>query len=93
MAMFVDKYFKVGGTNFITKDEESSGIVDVTDMLKTSATDKSSYYLLDAQVHATPAASRPDLAGNAAALADLKNVIEGGQLILMTISDWAAVYS
>jgi secreted PhoX family phosphatase len=93
VAKFVDKYFKVGGTNFITKDEESSGIVDVTDMLKTSATDKSSYYLLDAQVHATPAASRPDLAGNAAALADLKNVIEGGQLILMTISDWAAVYS
>ncbi|MFZ4495980.1 MAG: alkaline phosphatase PhoX [Candidatus Nanopelagicales bacterium] len=92
VAKFVDKYFKVGGTNFITKDEESSGILDVTDMLKTSTTDKSSYYLLDAQVHATPAASRPDLAGNAAALASLAGVVEGGQLLMMTISDWAAVY-
>ena len=93
VAKFVDKYFKVGGTNFITKDEESSGILDVTDMLKTSTTDKSSYYLLDAQVHATPTASRPDLAGNAAALASLAGVVEGGQLLLMTISDWAAIYS
>jgi hypothetical protein len=93
VAKFVDKYFKVGGTNFITKDEESSGILDVTDMLKTSTTDKSSYYLLDAQVHATPAASRPDLAGNAAALASLAGVVEGGQLLMMTISDWATVYS
>lgn len=93
VAKFVDKYFKVGGTNFITKDEESSGIIEVTDMLKKSATDKASYYLLDAQVHATPTASRPDLAGNAAALAGLANVVEGGQLLLMTVNDWAAVYS
>lgn len=93
VAKFVDKYFKVGGTNFITRDEESSGILDATEMLKTSPTDKSSYYLLDAQVHATPEASRPDLAGNAAALALLGGVVEGGQLLLMTVSDWAAVYS
>ncbi len=47
---------KVGATQFITRDEESSGITDVTAMLRKGSSDKNSYYVFDAQVHATPAA-------------------------------------
>jgi len=89
---FADKYAAPGGANFITKDEESSGVTDVTSFLRKGDADKNSYFFLDAQVHATTAASRPDLAGNPAAVAGLDSAIEGGQLYLMTISDWSQIY-
>jgi len=54
-----------------TIDEESSGVIDVTDMFG-SATTKA--YLLDAQAHYT-------FTG-----ANATEVVEGGQLLLMTIS-------
>ena len=92
VAKFSDKYFKVGATQFITRDEESSGIVDVTSMLRKGASDKNSYYIFDAQVHATPAGSRIDLASNPTAVAALATAVEGGQLYLMTISDWSSIY-
>ena len=92
LAKFADKYFAPGAAQFITKDEESSGITDVTSFLRKGTSDKNSYYVLDAQVHASPASSRLDLAGNADAVAALESAIEGGQLYLMTVADWAAIY-
>lgn len=94
VAKFVDKYFKPGSPDLITRDEESSGVTDITKFLRKSETDPNSYFVLDAQVHASPLASRPDLAGaTAERKAALTNAIEGGQLYLMTISDWSKVYS
>jgi len=42
-----------------------------------------------AQVHATPAKSRPDLNP---APTDIANAIEGGQWYVMKINDWSSVY-
>lgn len=93
LAKFKDQYFAPGAAQFITKDEESSGIADVTDLVRTSATDTKSYYVLDAQVHASPLASRLDLAGaDAETKAQLANMVEGGQLYLMTVDNWDQVY-
>lgn len=92
VTKFKDEYFAPGGAKFITKDEESSGITNVTDILRTSKTDKNSYYVFDAQIHATPGASRPDLASDKAGAAELAKAVEGGQVYLLTIPDWNAVY-
>jgi len=94
VAKFKDQYFAPGAAALITRDEESSGVTDVTDLLRTSATDTKHYYLLNAQVHASTLASRPDLAGaDAATKAELVNMIEGGQLYLMTVDDWNKIYA
>jgi hypothetical protein len=71
----------------ITNDEESSGILDVTRFFKKSASDKTTYFVYDAQIHATPAASRPDLTDGAA----IAKAVEGGQLYLLKVADWSAV--
>ena len=76
-------------TTFITQDEESSGIVDVTSYLRTGKSDKAKYYMMVAQIHATPAKSRPDLNP---APADIANAIEGGQWYVMKINDWSSIY-
>jgi len=94
VAKFKDQYFAPGAAALITRDEESSGVTDVTDLLRTSATDTKHYYVLNAQVHASTLASRPDLAGaDAATKAELVNMIEGGQLYLMTVDDWNKIYA
>ena len=94
VAKFKDAYFKPGSPQFITKDEESSGVTDVSQYLAKSASDPNSYFILNAQVHASPLASRPDLAGASAAdKAALANAVEGGQLYLLTIPDWSRVYA
>ena len=90
MATFKSEYFTEGGQNFITRDEESSGIIDVTQYLKTRASDKAKYYMLVAQVHATPAKSRPDLPADRF---DLAKAIEGGQWYVMKVNSWAGIYS
>ena len=93
VAKFVDQYFKPGSPTLITRDEESSGITDVSEFLRKGESDKASYYVLDAQVHASTLASRPDLAGaSAATKAALAQAIEGGQLYLMTVPDWSKAY-
>lgn len=53
VAAFNDDQFKPGGANFITKDEESSGIIDAQSLLGPG------YWLFDAQVHKT-VAPNPD---------------------------------
>jgi hypothetical protein len=90
VLQFKQQYFEKGQAAFMTEDEESSGVTDVTKFLKKSASDKSRYYILNAQIHATPAISRPDIADAATSLA---NIIEGGQLYVLEISDWAAIYN
>jgi hypothetical protein len=92
VTKFKDEYFSAKGAKFITKDEESSGVTNVTDILRTSESDTKSYYIYDAQIHATPALSRPDLAGDKAGAAQLVKAVEGGQLYLLTVADWKAVY-
>jgi hypothetical protein len=93
VSKFKDEFFKVGAPKFITRDEESSGVVDATDIMRKGADDKNAYYLYNAQIHATPTASRPDLAGNASAAAALALTVEGGQVYLLTIPNWDAVYA
>jgi kynurenine formamidase len=88
VAKFVDQYFKPGSPTLITRDEESSGITDVTEFLRTSTSDTKSYFVLDAQIHAPILTARPDLANaDAARKAAMVNAIEGGQLYLMTVAD------
>lgn len=91
IAKFKDAYFKKDAPSAtkITVDEESSGVLDVTSFFKQGKSDKASYYVLNAQVHATPSASRPDLTTTEAAA--LTKVIEGGQLYLLTVEDWSKV--
>jgi hypothetical protein len=90
VAKFKDEYFAKGGAKFITNDEESSGITDVTSLLKKSSSDTNSYYILNAQIHATVAKSRPDLTAVTQAMTD---AYEGGQVYVLTIPDWTKVYN
>ncbi len=90
IAQFKSEYFAEGATGFITRDEESSGIIDVTKHFRTNASDKAKYYMLVAQIHATPAKSRPDLPADTF---DLDKAVEGGQWYVMKVNSWAGVYS
>jgi Bacterial protein of unknown function (DUF839) len=81
--------------SFITEDEESSGIIDVTNHFKTSKADTKKYYIFVAQVHATGDAllkARPDIT-TAEGKAKLLQAIEAGQIYLMTVSDWSSLYN
>ena len=89
IARFKADYFTESGTAFITRDEESSGIVEVSDELRTSKTDKASYFMFVAQIHATPAKARPDMDATDATLA---KAVEGGQWYILKITNWADVY-
>ena len=80
--------------SFITEDEEQSGVLNVTPLLRKNKSDKNSYYVLNAQVHATGAAllkARPDIT-NEDEKTVLARAIEGGQLYVLTIPNWSAVY-
>ena len=89
IAQFKAQYFTSTGASFITQDEESSGIVDVTTELRTSKSDTASYYMFVAQIHATPAKARPDLDPADATLA---KAVEGGQWYILKITNWTDVY-
>jgi hypothetical protein len=89
IARFKADYFTESGTAFITSDEESSGIVEVSNELRTSKTDKASYFMFAAQIHATPAKSRPDMDATDATLA---KAVEGGQWYILKITNWTDVY-
>ena len=95
LAEFNKEYFAAGAAQFMTIDEESSGIIDVTKLLAKSD-DKNTYFFFNAQVHTEGGAiARPDLPSKSAprkAAID-KATIEGGAYYLMTISDWNAVFT
>ncbi len=96
VSQFNDKMFSkaAADASFITEDEEQSGVVNVTSLLRKNKTDKNFYYVLNAQVHATGAAllkARPDIT-NADEQTVLARAIEAGQVYLLTIADWSAVY-
>lgn len=90
IAKFKSEYFSTGGSSFITIDEESSGIIEVTNQFRTSTNDKAMYYMLVAQVHSTPAKARPDLPADTYGLA---NAVEGGQWYVMKVNSWDAIFS
>ncbi len=92
LSQFKAQYFEPGAAQFITQDEESSGVLNVTNFLKKSKTDTNKYYIFVAQVHSTIAAARPDVT-SAEGIAALATAVEGGQVYLMTVSDWAKVYN
>ena len=91
VAKFKDQYFKKGGSEFITNDEETSGVIDVSSFLRKSKSDKATYFMFVAQVHSAPDKARMDVT-DAAAVANLATSIEGGQWYVMKIADWKKVY-
>ncbi|CAB4618848.1 MAG: hypothetical protein F2599_02100 [Actinobacteria bacterium] len=93
VARFKDVYFSsvaTLATAKMTEDEESSGIIEVTELFKKSATDTNTYYLLNAQVHVTAQIGRPDITDEATK-AELVKLVEAGQVYLLTIADWSKV--
>jgi hypothetical protein len=88
IAGFNAALFTEGEAAKITVDEESSGVTDVTDLLRKNAKDKNSYYVFVAQVHSTIAAARPDISDKAS----IASAVEGGQIYLLTIPNWSKIY-
>lgn len=93
VAQFKDMYVNAANTTtFMTIDEESSGVTDVTSILRAGNSDTAAYFVLDAQIHAKPSVARPDIV-DAAAKTKLDEIaVEGGQLYVLKITDWSAVY-
>ena len=95
VAQFDANKFMKGGSEFMTEDEESSGIIDATKLLAKPG-DTNSYFFFNAQVHTTGAVvARPDLnarSKDTKTAIDTKT-IEGGQYYVMTISNWDTVFN
>lgn len=89
VARFKNQYFENGAAQFMTQDEESSGIIDVTDLLRKNSKDTASYYMYVAQIHTTPVKARPDLDP---AASWLPLAVEGGQWYVMKVADWRSIY-
>lgn len=105
VATFDKKYFgDATASTFITIDEESSGITNVNEFFRPSGS-TAEYFVLNAQVHpvvrsGTDAAradsvlkARPDITTlDAAGKVTLaKNIIEGGQVYIMSVADLGAL--
>lgn len=107
VAQFDAQYFTPTGAKYITTDEESSGIIDVTEFMAKKG-DTNTYFVLNAQIHTpggvttvdanqkgakTPA--RPDLLKRQSTkqLTLNKAAIEGGQYYTMVVSDWNTVFN
>ena len=91
VARFKDVYFAPGAAQFITNDEESSGVVEATRFVAKEG-DTKSYYFMDAQVHAPASKARLDLVGQPGVSQQLIDSIEGGQVYLLTVTDWNLLY-
>ena len=107
LAKFDSKYFTATGSKYMTIDEESSGVIDVTSMLAKPG-DTNTYLMLNAQIHVKGGVTKADPAVTGALSAgrpDLRNLpssskkridmetIEGGQFYTMTITDWTKVFN
>jgi len=80
VAQFDPNLFAPSSANFLTNDEESSGIIDAEEFFGEGA------WLFDAQVH-TSAGLPPGLGEGT-----VEEYVQRGQLLLMYVSDWSAVY-
>ena len=107
IAEFDKQYFTAAGANYMTLDEETSGIWDATSLLA-KQDDSSTYFYFNAQVHTYSGvstvdpgvkgalkAARPDLATRTSANKALLDnaTVEGGQYYLMKVSDWNAIFA
>lgn len=81
VAKFNADLFSAGGSSFLTNDEESSGVVDVSDLAGPGT------WLFDAQVHTS--AGLPAGFGEGT----VEEYVERGQLLQLVISDWSKVYA
>lgn len=81
VARFDPSRFTTGGSQFMTLDEESSGIIDTEDILGAGT------FLFDAQVH-TANGLLP-----AAGAGTVDEYVENGQLLVLRVDDWAAIYA
>lgn len=106
VAEFDKQYFTAAGANFMTIDEETSGIIDVTDLLAKPG-DTNTYFFFNAQVHTYSGVTtkdsgvkgalqpaRPDLINyskSTKATLD-KATVEGGQYYRMVVSDWNQIF-
>jgi hypothetical protein len=87
VATFDPNLFTPGASNFLTKDEESSGIIDMESLGYPAGT-----FFLDAQVHtSTGLPADPSPTSDNAGTVD--EFVEHGQLLKMFISDFSNVYT
>ena len=94
VAQFNPEYFEAGASRFMTSDEESSGIIDVTSMIAKPG-DTTKYFYFNAQVHTTGAyTARPDLSNKTTGgiLKFNQKTLEGGAFYRLAISDWKTVF-
>jgi hypothetical protein len=107
IAEFDKQYFTAAGSNYMTLDEETSGIWDATSLLAKPG-EKNEYFYFNAQVHTYSGVAsidagvkgalkpaRPDLATRTAATKAAldKATVEGGQYYVMKVSDWNAIFA
>lgn len=82
VAQFDPAQFSTGGANFLTIDEESSGIIDAE-----TAVGRAGAFYFTAQVHT--AAGLPPGTGEDT----VQEYVENGQLLRLDVSDFTAVYA
>jgi len=94
VAEFNSEYFSKTGSKFMTVDEESSGIIDVTSLIAKPG-DTSKHFYFNAQVHTTGGyTARPDLTTKTTGgiLKFNQKTLEGGAYYSLEISDWKTVF-
>jgi len=94
VAEFNKEYFAKDASKFMTIDEESSGILDVTSLVAKPG-DTAKHFYFNAQVHTTGGyTARPDLTTKTTGgiLKFNQKTLEGGGYYKLTISDWKTVF-
>jgi len=94
VAEFNKDYFAKDGSKFMTIDEETSGIFDVTSLVSKPG-DTAKHFYFNAQVHTTGGyTARPDLTTKTTGgiLKFNQKTLEGGAYYSLTISDWKTVF-
>ena len=94
VAEFNKEYFEKGASKFMTVDEESSGIIDVTSLVAKPG-DTTKHFYFNAQVHTTGGyTARPDLTTKTTGgiLKFNQKTLEGGAYYHLAISDWKTVF-